>query len=92
MILSTPSLEASERAETGLADFVDGRPDLFKPDDYEKLYDLVHSGGGNAGFFSKTVNYYSPFSLYYSIYNFFLEFYFFSFSNFLCIPISLFQL
>ena len=38
--------EASERAETGLADFVDGRPDLFKPDDYEKLYDLVHSGGG----------------------------------------------
>nr|WBG54171.1 protein with papain-like protease, methyltransferase and helicase domains [Tomato chlorosis virus] len=66
--------EASERAETGLADFVDGRPDLFKPDDYEKLYDLVHSGGGNAGFFSKTANYYSPFSLYYSIYNFFSNF------------------
>nr|ASE04572.1 polyprotein [Tomato chlorosis virus] len=66
--------EASERAESGLTEFVDGRPDLFKPDDYEKLYDLVHSGGGNAGFFSKTANYYSPFPLYYSIYNFLSNF------------------
>ncbi|USF91884.1 ORF1a [polyscias crinivirus 1] len=63
-------MEACEKSEGGLTNFCDDNRQLFNPDDYDKLYDLVHGGGGASLNFGRVFGWVSGFDFYCKVFNF----------------------
>nr|UUW20885.1 MAG: methyltransferase [Sedum sarmentosum crinivirus]UUW20888.1 MAG: methyltransferase [Sedum sarmentosum crinivirus] len=62
--------EVSDKVDKDLTSFLDEKSGLFNDDDFDKLYNYVHSGGGASGGLSKLLKCCSSFHFYSRVYNF----------------------